>query len=196
MTFCVRIEIWSLNVLDYDRGYNGNGHTKWTTNSTYLSSQCPLMWTFHNVTLTSQTNMHILPQISHTSTQQWQLLRLAALAMFLQTTRRVWIHSTNSASLASSSQHLSKTSQASAFTHHITSGCVETILCLWLHHISLHHFSPTLRVSSMPQCQLLWEHRAPIDQYCLIMFSFSYLFSIFDLFSWNLAFVSQPCLWS
>ena len=41
-----------------------------------------LMWTFHSGTLTRQTNMRTLPQTSHTSTQQWQLLKLAALATF------------------------------------------------------------------------------------------------------------------
>ena len=88
--------------------------------------------------------------------------------MSLQTTRRVWLHSTSFASLTLNSQHSSKTSQASAFTHHITSGCVETILCLWPHHICQHHFSPTPRVSSSAAVST-------------------------DLFSWNLDFC-KPAL--
>ena len=40
-----------------------------------MSSQCPLTWIYLSGTQTNQTNMHILPQISHTSPQQWQHLR-------------------------------------------------------------------------------------------------------------------------
>ena len=62
-----------------------------------------------------------------------------ALATFQQTIRRVWPHYTSFAQQASSSQHSSKTSPASASTHLTTSGCVETILSLYVHHISLRH---------------------------------------------------------
>ena len=130
---CPRRSLWPTSNLTSPSG------TKKTTNFTYLSSQCPLMWTFHNGTLTRQTNMHTFPQTSHTSTQQSQHLKSAALATFQQTTRRVWPHYTSFALQASSSQHSSKTSPASASTHLTTSGCVETILSLLVHHISLRH---------------------------------------------------------
>ena len=112
--------------------------------------------------LTRQTNMHTFPQTSHTSTQQSQLLKLAALATFQQTTRRIWPHSTSFALQASSSQRSSKTSPASAFTHLITSGCVEMILSLLPHHISLHHSSLTLRVSSSAAVSIAVRAQGPI----------------------------------
>ena len=153
---CPRRSLWPTSNLTSPSG------TKKTTNFTYLSSQCPLMWTFHNGTLTRQTNMHTFPQTSHTSTQQSQLLKLAALATFQQTTRRIWPHSTSFALQASSSQRSSKTSPASAFTHLITSGCVEMILSLLPHHISLHHSSLTLRVSSSAAVSIAVRAQGPI----------------------------------
>ena len=119
--------------------------------------------------------------IDHNPREHWKIIQICTFChrnhkhhnnseISIQTTRNAWLLSTNFASQESSCQHLWKTSQAWASTHHTTSACAETTLCLSSHLFSLHLSSPALRVS-------------PSAPYVLYSSRGTWL-------------SSQPCLWS